>query len=215
MSGDLSSMSVEDAAVRAAGSWRERESFAWHAEPEDGDAWCIVDVAHRDSDCLAQSNAAAMRAALEPWASDHGVGWPNYHGPQGDDGSPDVSFERASHWGFGWVEAICVRCVGADGEPTPAFCELHSLLCRLSEYPVLDESDFSEREWSAGTEWANQAGPNVFGRAWGVFIDAGDVMRVAFDIGASLTGDGWGRVWEEAGDRMGVRFDDGGERWAG
>lgn len=207
---------VGKAAEVAAGNWQSWDSYVWFAEPDDGDKWAQWIIRHRDADCLVESNAAAIREALEPFATDHmDAGYANYSGPGGEDGDPDVSIENASHWAVGWVESVCVRVYGADGEVTAAFRAAHDLAKRLYIYPVLDEEDFSRREWESGAEWANQAGPNVFGRAWGVFIDAGDVMQAAAECGASMDGEGWafGGVWTEASRMMGVDFADGAERW--
>lgn len=206
---------AQDAARAAVGNWKAWESYAWHARPEDADVWAQWIIRHRDADCLMESNAAAIREALAPWCTDHTAeGWENYSGPDGDDGSPDVSIEEASHWAVGWVESVCVRVYGADGAVTPAFRAVHELAQRLYNYPVLDEEDFSSREWAEGEAWCEQAGPHAFGRAWGVFIDSGDVMRAALDAGHSMDGEGWGRrPWEIAGETMGVDFADGAERW--
>lgn len=206
---------VVKAAEVAAGNWRKWDSYVWHTEPDDGDKWAQWVIRHRDADCLMESNAAAIREALEPFATDHTAdGWENYSGPDGDDGDPDVSIEEASHWAVGWVESVCIRVYGADGGVTAAFRAAHDLAKRLYNYPVLDEEDYSRREWDEGVAWCEQAGPMVFGRAWGVFVDTDDVMTIAFDLGHVMTGDDWGRrPWDQASRVMGVDFVDGAERW--
>ena len=87
----------------------------------------------RDSDCLEQSNFAAMLAALE-----------------GE--SETVIVVRETHWAVGWVEWIAIH--EAD---TAALAKADEQCGRLEDYPVLDEEDWSEREWNAQCETWEQA----------------------------------------------------------
>lgn len=134
----LGELELEEAAKEAAGNWRRFDSFVWFRDREldDADDWCIVYTHHRDSGLLDQSNAAAIVVALEPFT-------------EGDD--PDVVFERHSHWACGWIDGFSIR-VFRDGEITPAFMEYHQLSERLADYPLLDEEDYSRREYEATLE---------------------------------------------------------------
>lgn len=88
----------------------------------------------RDSDELEQSNFAAMLRDL---------------GGESD----IVTVVRESHWAVDWVEWIAID---ADGTPESdaALQAADANIERLSDYPVLDESDWSERETeSANTVW--------------------------------------------------------------
>ena len=76
----------------------------------------------RDSSCLEQSNFAAMVREL---------------GGESD----TVQIVRESHWAVGWVEWIAIH---QDDEKALAIAD--EQIERLNDYPVLDESDFSERE---------------------------------------------------------------------
>ena len=76
----------------------------------------------RDSDCLEESNFHAMLAAL---------------GGESD----TVRCVRESHWAVGWVEWIAIH-----ESDEKALRTADGLRQKLDDYPILDESDFSERE---------------------------------------------------------------------
>lgn len=128
-------MTLEDAAAEMAGNWKKFDSFAWFRRREltDPDAWAVVYTHHRDSGLLAQSNASVFTKNLEPFTD-------------GDD--PDVAMESHSHWAVGHIDGFSIR-VFKDGEITPAFKVYHELAERQANYPVLDESDYSQREYAA------------------------------------------------------------------
>ncbi len=92
---------------------------------------------------LDQSNAAFIAKALEPFT-------------EGDD--PDVVFESHAHWAVGFIAGFSIR-VFRDGEITEAFKTYHELAQRMDDYPILDESDYSERELEATLE-------NIDDAAW-------------------------------------------------
>ena len=98
--------------------------------------WAIIYTHHRDSGLLDQSNAAAIGQVLQPFA-------------EGDD--PDVVFESHSHWAVGHVDGFSIR-VFKNGEITPAFQRYHELTISLADYPILDEDDYSQREYEATLE---------------------------------------------------------------
>lgn len=100
---------------------------------ERGD-WLQVLGRHRDSDLLSQSNfdcAYAMLTAIN------------------EDG---VAIESASHWAVGWVETILI-----DPACAALVKEAESIQAALADYPVLDESDYCEREWNAVCEYWERA----------------------------------------------------------
>ena len=88
---------------------------------------------HRDSDLLDQSNAAAIEESLEPFT----------HGK-----TPDAVAEHHHHWACGWVDGFSIR-VFRGHRITKAFRKYHELAERLTQYPVLDEEDYSRREYEA------------------------------------------------------------------
>lgn len=143
----LGEMTLEDAATEAAGNWKRFNSFVWFRDddipkPED---WAIIYTHNRDSGLLSLSNAAAIAKAMEPFT-------------EGDD--PDVVVESYSHWAVGHVDGFSVR-VYRDGEITDAFRTYHDLAEQMDGYPILDEEDYSRREYEATME-------NITDAAWRV-----------------------------------------------
>ena len=141
---------VEDTAKALAGNWRHFESFGWSsdAQPDDADQCAIFYLSNRDSGILDASNEACILEALKPY-----TGW--MRDPI-DGHTFDVETCSHGHWAVGHVDGIVIR-VYRDGEITEAFRELHGLACALSDYPVLDDSDLSDREYEAENEAWGQA----------------------------------------------------------
>ena len=141
----LGELTLEEAAQEAAGNWQRFQCFVWFRaqDLEDAGNWAVVYTCNRDSGLLDQSNAAAIEKALEQFAD-------------GDD--QDVVFESHSHWAVGRIAGFSVR-VFNNGEITKAFETYHELAQRLADYPILDESDYSERELEATLE-------NIKDEAW-------------------------------------------------
>lgn len=87
--------------------------------PEDN--LLVVMTRNRDSDLLTESN---WDVALEMLGGE----------------SETVEIHRFGHWACGWWEALCV----IKGSPSETIGQ--SIVDRLEDYPVLDETKFSERE---------------------------------------------------------------------
>jgi hypothetical protein len=134
----IAGLGIEEAANQAAGNWRKFECFAWHRayDLDDPDSFTIWYTKNRDSGLLDQSNAAAIAKALEPFT-------------EGDD--PDVIEESHSHWAVGHIDGFAIR-VFRNGQITEAFRTYHELAERLADYPLLDEEDYSRREYDATLE---------------------------------------------------------------
>ena len=94
---------------------------------------------------LDQSNADAIAEAMEPFT-------------EGDD--PDVVMESHDHWAVGHVDGFSIR-VYRNGEITEAFKTYHDLMEQMDGYPILDEEDYSNREYEATLE-------NITDAAWRV-----------------------------------------------
>lgn len=104
----------------------------------------------RDSEQLEISNYETAKAALAKWI-DRG-GWSeDAEGNDFYDGA--VSIESSSHWAVGWVETIHVRMRNRHGEFTKAFRVACEMLAALEQYPVLDEEDYSRREYEETIEY--------------------------------------------------------------
>ena len=78
--------------------------------------------------------------------------------PKGDD--PDVVLETHDHWAVGHVDGFSIR-VYRNGEITEAFKTYHDLMEQMDGYPILDEEDYSNREYEATLE-------NISDAAWRV-----------------------------------------------
>jgi hypothetical protein len=124
------------AAKEFAGNWRRFENFAWHRAHnlDDADRWAIFYTSNRDSGLLDESNEAAILKSLSRYIEAE---------------NPDVVVERHDHWAVGFVNGISIRVYTADGTVTPAFAEFCRLKEKLEDYPLLNESDYSEREYEA------------------------------------------------------------------
>lgn len=88
----------------------------------DRQDWLVVPVGQtRDSGCLSQSN---FDSAVQTLGGE----------------SETVEVHRFGHWGPGWFEIIIVK------PDTPQADTATEIEGALSDYPVLDEEDFSRRE---------------------------------------------------------------------
>lgn len=87
----------------------------------------------RDSDISEQSNFASVLEAL------------------GGE-TETVIVARAGHWAVGWVQSILVH-----KSDKKALKKLSEIMKKLDSYPLLDESDFSEREWKKISDYADGA----------------------------------------------------------
>lgn len=121
--------------------WKYPDDYAgpdWHG-------WYIFLGQHRDSDDLAESNFAVGLAAVQAVMSKDPV-------PGDPDDCATVQVIRDNHWAVGWIENILIH--ESDEAALRKADELRD--CIDNEYPVLDESDFSERETEhANTLWAD------------------------------------------------------------
>lgn len=135
MTDSLDWADVEACAEAAAGNHRKFVCFAWHERPEDDEDWMIAYTSNRDSELLTQSNEDAVKAELEPFT-------------EGEE--PEVAWESHDHWAVGHVDGPVIRVYRRRGgekvitEAFRKFCEINE---RLSDYPVLDEEDWSRREY--------------------------------------------------------------------
>lgn len=142
---------IEDNAKLCANNHAKFTDFGWDsdAQPDDKQNWAIIYTHNRDSCLLEESNAAAIAKALESWAGDHKDGF-------------DVEHISHGHWAVGHVDGILIRVYREDGQTiTEAFGKLHELACSLADYPVLDEDDWSEREFNAELESIEQTGKRL------------------------------------------------------
>lgn len=140
-------LTLEQFAEEFANNHAEFESFAWSGgyeiDKEGGDCrqWGIYYTSNRDSDILYKSNEKVIEEEMGEF----------------DEGQ--VRFERHSHWLVGYVDGLSVRVYNDDGTITDACRKLHDILCRMDDYPVLDEEDYSQREFDASLEYIEMLCP--------------------------------------------------------
>ena len=91
---------------------------------------------NRDSDALTRSN---FRTALASLGGETG---------EDDNGIMQCGVVRESHWACGWVEWIAIH-VSAVRQVALA----QQMLAALDDYPVLDEDDWSDLEYSEAMEY--------------------------------------------------------------
>lgn len=108
------------------------DSWSNYSGP-DFSGWLCGPAYTRDSEILCQSN---FDAALEMLGGE----------------SKHVQVRDVGHWGCGWFKQIMI-----NSKSKAKVKILQSIYERLDNYPVLDESDYSERENDYQTDFANQA----------------------------------------------------------
>jgi len=130
---------VEGAAKGMAGNWQQFTCFVWSRgyDLEDADQWAICYTTGRDAGLLDQSNHAEIAKLLAPFT---------------EGGDPDLVFESHSHWAVGHLDGFSIRVFSKAGRITKAFEEFCCIKERLEDYPILNEADYSEREYEATLE---------------------------------------------------------------
>ena len=111
------------------------DNFCWHGDTDipDKERWGPTISKSRDSGPLEESNFQAItQDMLERFPE-------------------DTRIVLSTHWGFGWVEQLFVRHYDDNG-PTPAHEAIMQWHDKLSNYPVANEEDFSQREYDSQLE---------------------------------------------------------------
>jgi hypothetical protein len=96
-------------------------------------SYCAVYAKTRDSDYLYQSNYDAYKQLL----NDAHVRFYELH---------------FNHWGCGWIDQLVIKAINKNGKVSKAFMTCLSIQEQLDNYPVLDEDDYSNREYDATIE---------------------------------------------------------------
>jgi len=125
-------MHTQDIELTTFSSFRPTQSDCVGLGSEGCEDWLLCPVMQtRDSGTLDRSNFRTMERLLEcvdPDVKDHDV-------------------HRFGHWGPGWFEILIVR------PGTEAHRVAQESACALSDYPVLDEMDYSELEHEIASEY--------------------------------------------------------------
>lgn len=125
---------LEEAAKEAVGNWSRKDSFMWWERPEHAEKWMHYTLYHRDSGLLDQSNGEYIAKALAKYPR-------------------QVIRQSHSHFAVGWLEVLVIKVYTSRGKITAAFRKLYELQQRMSEdYFILDESDYSRRQYEATLE---------------------------------------------------------------
>lgn len=126
--------------------------FGYHGDRPD---WLIALSQTRDSDTLEQSNYAAMLAHLMAAEPDN------------------VATERCRHYLCGWVEHILVK-------PGSAAADMAQVLRgHFEDYPVLDEEDWSHREYEVIHRGVTQAVERHLWRSSSLIVSTEDCEDIA------------------------------------
>lgn len=122
--------------------WKTPESYGGFSPVGD---YCVLSK-HRDSELLARVNWDVACESLKAEPMDHG----SYDDIPAD--RPNVYHWRAGHCMVGWVEYLMVRADAPDDIKTAA----GEMLCSLADYPILNESRYSDAECTAVDDyWAS------------------------------------------------------------
>ena len=123
-------------------------SFAWSSEerPLDAHNWSIVYLSNRDSGLLDKSNESVILKKLAPYIDGCGsIGC-------------DVVTISHSHWAVGYVDGILIRVYNSNGSISDAFRKYAELKLQIDNYSILDDNNYSEREYTATIDGIEQAG---------------------------------------------------------
>ena len=127
----------------------------------DRQNWLIVPCSRtRDSEPLTVSNFETALKMLDP-----------------DEDNEDVEVHSFRHWGPGWFEIIIVR-PGSEAEQVATDIE-----AALAGYPVLDDEDFSAREWEEHSEWVDSELTRIAHTNDGELTDDCDHGALCSDLG--------------------------------
>ena len=114
--------------------------FMYFGDLPIGETWAFTFSKHRDSTIIDESNWDAIRELLIEKFPD------------------DTEIVHSSHWAVGWIDQPAVRMLDDAGRITPAGAEAIRILEQMKDYPLLDEDDYSQREFDKSIEnikWAH------------------------------------------------------------
>jgi hypothetical protein len=102
----------------------------------------VIYSQHRDSDALSRSNYRRTFEDLINYAETLNC---QDKGTDGEGDESDMVYDfRAGHWAVGWVETILI----CQNAPDKLQAMAREIIDALADYPVYDESDYSELEWN-------------------------------------------------------------------
>jgi len=120
--------------------WEHPDSYCGASWPE----YYVVIGQHRDSDCLTRSNFRIAKTRLEAIEAKY----PEWDNPTDHDTAMLVN-PYESHWAVGHVEWLGVH----KDSPEELIMAADGILASIADYPALDESDWSDLEYSEAMEY--------------------------------------------------------------
>jgi hypothetical protein len=111
------------------------QNFQYYGELDLGNTWGFSFSKHRDSDLINISNFDCIVEDLNE----------NFD-------AKDWEIVQCSHWAVGHIEHIAIRVLDKHGEPTKIFEHMLEFKRALEDYPLLDDEDFSRREYEIQIE---------------------------------------------------------------
>lgn len=131
--------------------------FGYRGDNEElFETWSLGPIIEtRDSDLLTRANRVALMRYLE---SDPSL-------------ADDYSIVGASHWACGWVDHLSFRVLDSEGKQTRIARVLAQWFDGLRDYPVADESLWSEMEFEEFSRFFDSAMDEAQDRLEVVFTD--------------------------------------------
>lgn len=135
--------------LRAIRPWERPDN--WAGKPWYG--WFVGLGQTRDSDTLTRSNfevfLKALRELPEVLVDDSENAEQSYRTEREDWSEVDTVYVvQESHWAHGWIDWIAIH-----PKNDAAIKLADEMLCALSDYPALDDDDWSRREDEAVMKW--------------------------------------------------------------
>lgn len=135
MNKPMKNQTAEEIVFNPKSAWTHPDSY--YGRTWEG--WHYVIGKHRDSGCLDQSNYAFVQEKLSAWLNVEGSG---------------VEENLCRHWAVGHTEEIMI----SRDAPMEAVEIVADILRRLHDYPVLDESHYTDLQTEcADSTWENMS----------------------------------------------------------
>lgn len=122
--------SITSVAAENVGNWRKFANCIQWDEKDPKTQYLVYFDTGNQADHLEDSNRMVIERELRETDPDN------------------VEFIKDSHWAVGWLNGAIITAIDENGEETAAWLKLIELAGALSDYPILDENDFSEREYN-------------------------------------------------------------------
>jgi len=162
-------------------------AFDGHCPVEGREDWAVAPVGrNRDSGCWHESNFDQFLEGL---------------GGEGD----HVEVHRFGHWGPGWFEIILF-----DPDCKQVAEAAYDMARALQDYPILDESDLSRREWDDYQECWDNFGRCDFQRAMERELNGFRCHAVAALVD-DLDSEQVDEIWQALRDQLNWEYDHNGD----